>query len=46
VYLLAPTAALNTAGQPKLNVLFLFADGLRADATATTVSVHQDTGRW
>ena len=31
--LLAPTVALNAAGQPKLNVLFLFAE-MRADASA------------
>jgi Sulfatase len=34
VCLLAPTAAVNTAGQPKLNILVLFADDMRAHAIA------------
>jgi Sulfatase len=29
-----PTVAVNAADQPKLNVLFLFADDMRADAIA------------
>ena len=43
IILLAPTAAVNTAGQPKLNVLVLFADDMRADAVAAYGNPHIKT---
>ena len=43
IILLAPTAAVNTAGQPKPNVLVLFADDMRADAVAAYGNPHIKT---
>jgi arylsulfatase A-like enzyme len=43
VSLLAPPAPLNTAPQPKLNILFLFADDMRADAVAAYGNPHINT---